>query len=61
MPHIDIFSCRGLRWHSEKIIFEQIQEVFEAILRNADVHIFDSVPELTQGPQAKPGGPSLLR
>jgi hypothetical protein len=61
MPHIDILVAGGLRCHPEKRIFEQIQEVFEEILRNPDVLIFDSVPELTQGPQAKPGGPSLLR
>jgi hypothetical protein len=50
-----------VRCHPEKTIFEQIQEMFEVILRNPDVLIFDSVPEPTQGPQAKPGGPSLLR
>jgi hypothetical protein len=61
MPHIDISVAGGLRYHPEKTIFEQIEEVFEGILRNPDVLIFDSVPELTQGPQAKPGGPSLLR
>jgi len=50
MPHIDILVAGELGCHPEKTIFEQIQEVFEEILRNPDVLIFDSVPELTQGP-----------
>lgn len=61
MPHIDILVAGRLRCHPEKEIFEQIQEVFEAILRNPAMLIFDLVPGLTQGPRAKPGGPSLLR